>query len=80
MPGLYPPFCLRCALIGFVIITFLVGIFIARVLKIDQKLAILIASGTAICGATAMAAIAPLIKAKPKDLLISLAIIFLEYQ
>ena len=62
---------------GFVIITFLVGIFIARVLKIDQKLAILIASGTAICGATAMAAIAPLIKAKPKDLLISLAIIFL---
>ena len=62
---------------GIVIITFLVGIFIARVLKIDQKLAILIASGTAICGATAMAAIAPLIKTKPKDLLISLSIIFL---
>jgi uncharacterized integral membrane protein (TIGR00698 family) len=36
----------------------------------------LLSSGSAICGATAMAVVAPLIKAKPETLMISLAIIF----
>jgi uncharacterized integral membrane protein (TIGR00698 family) len=36
----------------------------------------LLSSGSAICGATAMALVSPLIKAKPQTLLISLAIIF----
>ena len=60
----------------FVILVFLAGILIGRILKIDTKLSILIASGTAVCGVTAIAAISPLIKAKQKDLLTSLAIIF----
>ena len=38
--------------------------------------ALLLSSGSAICGATAMALVSPLIKAKPQTLLISLAIIF----
>ena len=61
----------------FVLIIFFVGLLLANLFKIEKKLGILIASGTAICGATAMAAISPLIKSKPKDLLVALAIIFI---
>ena len=61
----------------FVILVFAMGILISKILRIDTRLSILIASGTAICGATAMAAISPLIKAKPKDLFICIGIIFL---
>ena len=61
----------------FVITIFIVGIFLANLLKVDKSLGLLIASGTAICGATAMAAIAPLIKAKPKDLLVAFGIVFI---
>lgn len=61
----------------FVIVIFLVGLIASKILKIDTKLSILLVSGTAICGATAMVAISPLIKAKPKDLLTSLGVIFI---
>ena len=61
----------------FVVSIFCLGIFVSRVFKLDNKLGILIASGTAICGATAIVAISPLIKSRPKDLLVSLAIIFI---
>ena len=61
----------------FVIVIFLVGFIASKVLRIDTKLSILLVSGTAICGATAMAAISPLIKAKPKDLLTALGVIFI---
>ena len=62
---------------AFVIIIFFVGLFLANLFRVDRSLGILIASGTAICGATAMAAISPLIKAKPKDLFAALTIIFI---
>ena len=61
----------------FVIVIFLVGLIASKILKIDNKLSMLLVSGTAICGATAMVAISPLIKAKPKDLLTSLGVIFI---
>ena len=61
----------------FVVIVFSLGILISKILRIDPKLSILITSGTAICGATAIAAISPLIKAKPNQLLTSLGVIFL---
>ena len=61
----------------FVLIIFFMGLLLADLFKIEKKLGILLASGTAICGATAMVAISPLIKAKPKDLLVALAIIFI---
>ena len=60
----------------FVIAIFLIGILLAKALNINNSLGLLISSGTAICGATAIAAIAPIIKSKPKELLISLSIIF----
>ena len=61
----------------FVLIIFFMGLLLADLFKIEKKLGILLASGTAICGATAMVAISPLIKAKSKDLLVALAIIFI---
>lgn len=61
----------------FVILSFLAGLLIGKILKIENRLAFLISSGAAICGGTAMAAIAPIIKAKPQELLIALTIIFL---
>ena len=61
----------------FVVFTFFMGLLIGKISKLDMKLSLLIASGTAICGATAIAVVSPLIKAKPKDLLMSLAIIFI---
>lgn len=61
----------------FVIVIFLVGLIASKILKIDTKLSMLLVSGTAICGATAMVAISPLIKVKPKDLLTSLGVIFI---
>ena len=61
----------------FVIVIFFVGILLAKIFKINNSLGLLISSGTAICGATAIAAIAPIIKSKPKELLISLSIIFI---
>ena len=61
----------------FVIAVFLIGILLAKAFKINNSLGLLISSGTAICGATAIAAIAPIIKPKPKELLIALSIIFI---
>ena len=60
----------------YVIVIFVIGLLLARVLKINISLGILISSGTAICGATAIAAVSNIIKATPRDILISLGIIF----
>ena len=61
----------------FVIAIFLIGILLAKTFNIYTSLGLLISSGTAICGATAIATIAPIIKSKPKELLIALSIIFI---
>ncbi|MEO5967832.1 MAG: putative sulfate exporter family transporter, partial [Ferruginibacter sp.] len=46
-------------------------------LKLDRKTTHLISSGTAICGGSAIAAVAPVIGATEKDMSISLGVIFL---
>ena len=61
----------------FVITTFLAAILLGKLLGVEKKQAYLLASGTAICGGTAMAAVAPSIKAKPEDLTTALSIVFL---
>ena len=43
--------------LGTIVGTFALGVALARLLKIDQKLATLISSGTAICGGSAIAAV-----------------------
>tara|TARA_B100000212_G_scaffold51090_1_gene33118 strand:+ start:2953 stop:3858 length:906 start_codon:yes stop_codon:yes gene_type:complete len=62
---------------AYVLAVFFVGILLSKFFRIDFKLGLLISSGTAICGATAMAAVSQVINLKPKELLVSIGIIFL---
>ncbi len=52
------------------------GYGLAKVFKIGSKLAYLISSGTAICGGSAIAAVAPVIKSKAQDTSMALAVVF----
>jgi len=61
----------------FVIGTFVLGIILGRLLGVERKQAYLLASGTAICGGTAISAVAPAIRATPEDLTTTLSIIFI---
>lgn len=58
-----------------VVFTFAAVYGAAHVWKLDQRLAVLTACGTAICGAAVVAAIAPLIKAKDNETAIGAAIV-----
>ena len=60
-----------------VFLTITLGLLLTKVLKINLKLGHLIASGTAVCGGSAIAAIAPVIKANGKIISIALGIVFL---
>jgi len=53
------------------------GMLIGKLFKIDQKIAKLISSGTAICGGSAIAAISPIIKADAKQISIAIGSVFL---
>ncbi|HEX7665179.1 MAG TPA: putative sulfate exporter family transporter [Polyangiaceae bacterium] len=53
------------------------GALFARVLKLETKLALLVTVGTAICGGSAIAAIAPVVRAKDDESSIALATVFL---
>ena len=61
----------------FVLGSFCTGLILGKILGIHHMLAFLLSSGAAICGGTAMAAMAPIIKAKPQELLIAMTIVFL---
>ncbi len=50
---------------------------IGKLLKLDKDTAILIGAGTAICGGSAIAAVAPVIGAKDQDVAFSISTIFL---
>jgi uncharacterized integral membrane protein (TIGR00698 family) len=57
--------------------TLSIGYFLGKLLKMNRKGSHLISSGTAICGGSAIAAVAPVIDASEKDISISLGVIFL---
>lgn len=52
------------------------GYFLGKFLKIERPLSYLISVGTAICGGSAIAAVAPIIKPSTKQISIALAIVF----
>ncbi|MFI3303768.1 MAG: putative sulfate exporter family transporter [Rikenellaceae bacterium] len=54
-----------------------VGYLLGRWMGIDRRMAHLVSSGTAICGGSAIAAVAPAIEAKEEEISISLGVIFL---
>lgn len=57
--------------------TLVIGFFLGKVLKIEEKISFLIATGTAICGGSAIAAISPVIKANEKQISVALGTIFI---
>lgn len=60
-----------------IVLTVILGLMLSKLLKMDLKLGHLITSGTAICGGSAIAAIAPIIKAKSNIISVALGIVFL---
>ena len=56
--------------------TLMIGMMIAKMIKLERTTAYLIASGTAICGGSAIAAVAPAIKAKDEQIGLALATVF----
>ncbi|EHQ24737.1 YeiH family protein [Mucilaginibacter paludis] len=58
-------------------ITLLLGYIMGKWLKNDVKTSYLIATGTAICGGSAIAAIAPVIKAEEKQISVALGTVFI---
>ena len=57
--------------------TLILGTFLGKWLKIEKKTSHLISCGTAICGGSAIAAIAPVIKSEEKQTSIALGVIFI---
>jgi len=57
--------------------TIIVGVLLGKMLKIEEKISFLIATGTAICGGSAIAAISPVIKANEKQISVALGTIFI---
>jgi len=61
----------------FVVLSFAAVVFLGKLLGVSEKLSFLLASGTAVCGGTAIASVAPSIKARPEELTTAITIIFL---
>ena len=59
-----------------VTVTMLCGLLLGKMLGIDKNIKLLISSGTAICGGSAIAAVAPVIEAKNNEISFSLAVVF----
>lgn len=60
-----------------IITTIIVGAFLGRIFKTERNTSTLISSGTAICGGSAIAAVAPVIDANESETSVSLATIFI---
>ncbi len=62
---------------SFILGTLIFGYFIAKYLKLNDKIGVLISAGTAICGGSAIAAVSQVIDADSEDISLSLALVFL---
>lgn len=58
-------------------LTCLAGLALARALRVEEATAVLVTAGTAICGGSAIAAVAPAIRAKAESVSVALATVFL---
>ena len=64
-------------IIIFILLTIIIGFFIGKIFYVNRKTSDMISSGTAICGASAIAAIASSIRATEKEISIALGTIFI---
>ncbi|SEW45264.1 conserved hypothetical integral membrane protein [Chitinophaga sp. YR573] len=60
-----------------IISTLVGGFLMGKIFKIEKKTSYLISAGTAICGGSAIAAIAPVIKAEEKQISVALGTVFI---
>lgn len=60
-----------------IVLVLALGMGIAKLLKTEKVAGMLISVGTAICGGSAIAAIAPVIDAKPHQISVSVAVVFI---
>lgn len=60
-----------------IVLTLILGYLIGKKLEMEKRTSHLLASGTAICGGSAIAAVAPAINATEKDMSVSLGVVFL---
>ena len=65
------------AIFIYVIAAITIGLMIGRLMKVERNSSLLMASGTAICGGTTIATLSPIIKARPDQTGVALAIVFL---
>lgn len=63
--------------ISTILITLAAGYVAGKFLKVDSKSSFLISNGTAICGGSAIAAVAPVIKADEKQMSVALGTVFI---
>lgn len=61
----------------FITATILIGLAVGKYLAIKRNTAMLISSGTAICGGSAIAAVGPIIEADADEMSVSLGIVFI---
>lgn len=57
--------------------TLVIGFIVGKLFKVEKKTSYLISAGTAICGGSAIAAVAPVIKAEVKEISVALGTIFI---
>lgn len=63
--------------ISYVLIVFAAGFLGGALLGVDRTSRTLIAGGTAICGGTAIATLAPILRARPEQFAVAIAVVFL---
>ena len=63
-------------IVTFVFATLIAGLVIGRLLRADDDQSRLLSTGTAICGGTAIAALAPIIRARPESVAVSIGLVF----
>lgn len=57
--------------------TLVLGYFLGKLFKVNEKTSFLVSTGTAICGGSAIAAVSPVIKAEEKQISVALGIVFI---
>lgn len=63
--------------IGTIALVFLLGWILGKLFKVDKESSVLISSGTAICGGSAIAAVSGILNSSPSKISLSIGIVFL---
>jgi len=64
-------------IVGSILVTLALGLLFGKLFKLNKEITLLISSGTAICGGSAIAAVSPAIDAEEKDISVSLGTVFI---